>query len=109
MTYEPVYTRTPRNAFVPSPVFVGIVAVFVASGVMTWTRFGNVGIDVFLFILSGWLISLCLHEYAHAVLRYFSGDLTVAGRGYLRLNPLKYPHHLLSTVLPVIAVILGGI
>ncbi|GAA4970692.1 site-2 protease family protein [Actinoplanes utahensis] len=109
MTYEPVYTRTPRNAFVPSPVFVGIVAVFVASGVMTWSGFGNIGLDVFLFIISGWLISLCLHEYAHAVLGYFSGDLTVADRGYLRLNPLKYTHPLLSIVLPVIVVILGGI
>ncbi|MDI6098030.1 site-2 protease family protein [Actinoplanes sp. NEAU-A12] len=109
MTYEPVYTRTPRNAFVPSPIFVGIVAVFVASGVMTWTRFGNIGIDVFLFVISGWLISLCLHEYAHAVFGYFSGDLTVADRGYLRLNPLKYTHPLMSIVLPVIVVILGGI
>ena len=109
MTYEPVYTRTPRNAFVPSPVFVGIVAIFVVSGVMTWTRFGNVGIDVFLFVISGWIISLCLHEYAHAITGYFSGDLTVADRGYLRLNPLKYTHPLLSIVLPVIVVILGGI
>ncbi|GIE76105.1 site-2 protease family protein [Actinoplanes philippinensis] len=109
MTYEPVYTRTPRNAFVPSPVFVGIVAVFVVSGVMTWTKFGNVGFDVFLFVISGWIISLCLHEYAHAITGYFSGDLTVADRGYLRLNPLKYTHPLLSIVLPVIVVILGGI
>ncbi|MEU4624303.1 site-2 protease family protein [Actinoplanes sp. NPDC023801] len=109
MTYEPVYTRTPRNAFVPSPVFVGIVAVFAVSGVMTWTNFGNIKLDVFLFIISGWLISLCLHEYAHAVLGYFSGDVTVADRGYLRLNPLKYTHPLLSIVLPVIVVILGGI
>jgi Zn-dependent protease len=109
VTYEPVYTRTPRNAFVPSPVFVGIVAVFVVTGVMTWTNFGNVGFDVFLFVISGWIISLCLHEYAHAVTGYFSGDLTVAERGYLRLNPLKYTHPLLSIVLPVIVVILGGI
>jgi Zn-dependent protease len=109
VTYEPVYTRTPRNAFVPSPVFVGIVAVFAVSGVMTWTNFGNVKFDVFLFILSGWLISLCLHEYAHAVLGYFSGDLSVAERGYLRLNPLKYTHPLLSIVLPVVMVVLGGI
>ncbi|GIF11778.1 site-2 protease family protein [Actinoplanes teichomyceticus] len=109
MTYEPVYTRTPRNAFVPSPVFVGIVAIFAVSGVLTWTRYGNVGFDVFLFVISGWLISLCLHEYAHAVAAYFSGDLTVAERGYLRLNPLKYTHPLLSIVLPVIVVILGGI
>ncbi|MEV6346028.1 site-2 protease family protein [Actinoplanes sp. NPDC051851] len=109
MTYEPVYTRTPRNAFVPSPVFVGIVAIFAVSGVMTWTRFGNIGIDAFLFVISGWLVSLCLHEYAHAVSAYLSGDLTVAERGYLRLNPLKYTHPVLSIVLPVIVVILGGI
>ncbi|GIF04509.1 site-2 protease family protein [Actinoplanes siamensis] len=109
MTYEPVYTRTPRNAFVPSPVFVAIVAIFAVSGVMIWTRFGNVGFDAFLFVVSGWLVSLCLHEYAHAVAAYFSGDLTVAERGYLRLNPLKYTSPLLSIVLPVVVVILGGI
>ncbi len=109
MTYEPVYTRTPRNAFVPSPVFVAIVAIFAVSGVMVWTKFGNVGFDAFLFVVSGWLVSLCLHEYAHAVAAYFSGDLTVAERGYLRLNPLKYTSPLLSIVLPVVVVILGGI
>ena len=109
MTYEPVYTRTPRNAFVPSPVFVGIVAVFVVSGVMTWSHFGNVKVDVFLFIVTGWLVSLCLHEYAHALAGFFSGDKTVADRGYLRLNPLKYTHPLLSIVLPLVIVVLGGI
>ena len=109
MTYEPVYTRTPRNAFVPSPVFVGIVAVFLVSGWMTYTGFGNVRVDVFLFVVTGWLVSLCLHEYAHALAGYFSGDKTVAERGYLRLNPLKYTSPLLSIVLPVVVVILGGI
>lgn len=109
MTYEPVYTRTPRNAFVPSPVFVGILAVFVVSGWMTWARFGNVRIDVFLFIVTGWLVSLCLHEYAHALAGFASGDKTVAERGYLRLNPLKYTNPLLSIVLPVVVVVLGGI
>jgi Zn-dependent protease len=109
VTYEPVYTRTPRNAFLPSPVFVGIVAVFLVSGGMTWARFGNVRVDVFLFVITGWLVSLCLHEYAHAVVGFFAGDKTVADRGYLRLNPLKYTSPLLSIVLPVVVVILGGI
>ena len=109
MTYEPVYTRTPRNAFVPSPVFVGIVAVFGVSGWMTWAGFGNVRVDVFLFVVTGWLVSLCLHEYAHALVGFFSGDKSVADRGYLRLNPLKYTSPLLSIVLPVVVVILGGI
>jgi len=109
VTYEPVYTRTPRNAFIPSPVFVGIVAVFAVSGWMTWTGFGNVRVDVFLFVVTGWLVSLCLHEYAHALAGYFSGDRSVADRGYLRLNPLKYTSPLLSIVLPVVVVVLGGI
>jgi Zn-dependent protease len=109
VTYEPVYTRTPRNAFIPSPVFVGIVAVFLVSGWMAWARFGNVKVDVFLFIVTGWLVSLCLHEYAHALAGFFSGDKSVADRGYLRLNPLKYTSPLLSIVLPVVVVILGGI
>ncbi|OJF09603.1 site-2 protease family protein [Couchioplanes caeruleus] len=99
----------PRSAFVPSPVFVGILALVGVSGWMTWTGYGNVRVDVFLLVLSGWVLSLCLHEYAHAVVAYFSGDRGVADRGYLRLDPLKYSHPLLSIVLPLVAVLLGGI
>jgi Zn-dependent protease len=101
--------RVPRNAFVPSPVFVGIVALTAVSGWMTWTGYGNVRVDVFLLVICGWLVSLCLHEYAHALMAYAAGDRGVAERGYLRLNPLKYTHPILSIVLPIIAVILGGI
>ena len=54
-------------------------------------------------------MSLCLHEYAHAVVAYRAGDRDVAHRGYLTLNPLKYTHPLLSIVLPVVVVLLGGI
>jgi Zn-dependent protease len=100
--------RVPRSAFIPSPVFVGLVALTVVSGWMTWTGFGNVRVDVFLMVISGWLVSLCLHEYAHAIVAFFAGDRSVADRGYLRLNPLKYTHPLLSIVLPVIAVVVGG-
>jgi Zn-dependent protease len=109
VTYEPVSTRRPSNAFVPSPIFIGIVAVFGVSAFMAWTGFGNVGVDVFLFVVSGWQVSLCLHEYGHAVVGYFSGDHSVADKGYLRLNPLKYTNIFLSIVLPVVFVILGGI
>ena len=109
MVSFPVSVNTPKNAFVPSPVFVGIVALTAVSGWMAWTGFGNVRVDVFLFIICGWLLSLCLHEYAHAIVAYFSGDRGVAERGYLRLNPLKYTSPVLSIVLPIIAVVLGGI
>jgi Zn-dependent protease len=98
-----------REAFRPSVLFLALVALFVTSAVMAWYRFGNVRLDVFLFVVSGWLVSLCLHEYAHALVAFRSGDLAVAERGYLTLNPLKYSHPLLSIVLPVVVVLLGGI
>jgi Zn-dependent protease len=102
--------RSARGAaFRPSPIFLGIVALFIVTAIMTWTEFGNVRIDVFLFVLAGWVVSLCLHEYAHALSAYLSGDRSVASRGYLTLNPLKYTHPFLSIVLPLIFVILGGI
>ncbi|MEV4759196.1 site-2 protease family protein [Micromonospora sp. NPDC049559] len=99
----------PREAFRPSPIFLTLVALFVASGVMAWNRYGNVRFDVFLFVVSGWLVSLCLHEYAHALVAFRAGDREVAHRGYLTLNPLKYSNVLLSIIFPVVIVLLGGI
>jgi Zn-dependent protease len=109
VSYQVSSPRAPKNAFVPSPVFVGILALTAVAAWMTWTGYGNVRVDVFLLVVAGWVLSLCLHEYAHAIVAYFSGDRGVADRGYLRLNPLKYTHPILSIVLPLVAVILGGI
>lgn len=99
----------PRDAFRPSAVFLGILAVFLAAGVLAWQEIGNNGVDVFLFVVAGWLVSLCVHEYAHAIVAYRAGDIGVAHRGYLRLNPLKYANPVLSIALPLLFIILGGI
>ncbi|MBO4210190.1 site-2 protease family protein [Micromonospora echinofusca] len=106
---EPLLLGVPRAAFRPSPVFLALVALFVTTGALTWHRVGNVRLDVFGFVVSGWLVSLCLHEYAHALVAFRAGDRSVAHRGYLTLNPLKYSHPLLSIALPVVVVLLGGI
>ncbi|WP_424214026.1 site-2 protease family protein [Streptomyces sp. BI20] len=93
-----------------SPVFLGIVAVMAVTGWAVWTDYAeSIGLAVFLFVTSAWIVSLCLHEYAHARTALHSGDLSVGARGYLTLNPLKYTHALLSIVLPVLFVILGGL
>jgi Zn-dependent protease len=92
----------------PSGVFLALVAVLVVSAWLTWTGFGNVRLDAFLLIGSGWLVSLCLHEFGHAYLAYRFGDHSVVDRGYLTLNPLKYSNVLLSLVLPLVFVLLGG-
>jgi Zn-dependent protease len=76
---------------------------------MAWQEFGNAIFNVILFVLAGWVVSLSLHEYAHARYAYHSGDRAVAERGYLTLNPLKYTHPVLSIGLPLLFLLLGGI
>jgi len=62
-----------------------------------------------LFVAGGWVTSLCLHEFSHAMVAYLGGDTSVARAGYLSLNPLKYTHPVLSIVLPLVFLFLGGI
>ncbi|MGW1977429.1 site-2 protease family protein [Streptomyces sp. NPDC001889] len=93
-----------------SPVFLGITAVMAVTAWAVWTDFSaSPGLAVFLFVTSAWIVSLCLHEYAHARTALHSGDLSIGAKGYLTLNPLAYTHAMLSLVLPVLFVILGGI
>lgn len=63
----------------------------------------------FLIVLIGWVFSLCLHEFSHALVAYLGGDWTVREKGYLTFNPLKYTHPLYSLVLPLIFLVMGGI
>jgi Zn-dependent protease len=99
----------PREAFRPSALFLCILALFAVSGAMTWLGFGSVRLDIFLFVIAGWVLSLCLHEYAHALTAYRAGDTGVVQRGYLTLNPLRYTHWLLSLALPLFFLVIGGI
>jgi Zn-dependent protease len=64
---------------------------------------------VFAFVFAGWIFSLCLHEFSHALTAYLGGDKSVKDKGYLTFNPLKYTHPVLSIVYPLIFLLLGGI
>jgi Zn-dependent protease len=64
---------------------------------------------VFIVVIIGWIFSLCLHEFSHALVAYYGGDTTVKDKGYLSFNPLKYTHPMLSIVIPLIFLALGGI
>jgi Zn-dependent protease len=108
VAYRPA-TWQRRAAFRPSGLFLGLVAAFIGSGWLAWGGYGNARLDVVLFVVSGWLVSLCLHEFGHALTAYRSGDHAVAARGYLTLNPLKYSNVLLSLILPLAFLLIGGI
>jgi len=63
----------------------------------------------FTIVFFGWIFSLCLHEFSHALVAYYGGDHTVREKGYLTFNPLKYTHPLFSIVLPMVFLMMGGI
>jgi Zn-dependent protease len=63
----------------------------------------------FTIVLLGWIFSLCLHEFSHALVAYHGGDTTVREKGYLTFNPLKYTHPVFSIILPLLFLLMGGI
>lgn len=63
----------------------------------------------FFSVLVGWVFSLCLHEFSHALVAYLGGDWTVREKGYLTFNPLKYTHPVFSLLLPLLFLLMGGI
>jgi len=63
----------------------------------------------FLIVIAGWIFTLCLHEFSHALVALWGGDWTVREKGYLTFNPLRYTHPVYSLLLPMIFLLLGGI
>ncbi len=97
----------------PSPIFLGLVGLTALGGVLAWLSGASVRplsyAGVFIFVIAGWLVSLCLHEFGHAFTAWRFGDHDVAVRGYLTLDPRRYSHPALSLLLPMIIILLGGI
>ncbi len=64
---------------------------------------------VFVMAFAGWAVSLCLHEFGHAIVAYRGGDTSVAMKGYLTLDIRRYTDAGYSFVLPLIILLIGGI
>jgi Zn-dependent protease len=106
-------TKPARHSVRPSPIFLAIVAVTALGGALAWWDGAELGTlahaGVFILVIAGWTVSLCLHEFGHAVTAWRFGDRDIAVRGYLSLDPRRYSHPLLSLGLPMLFVALGGI
>ncbi|NKE63052.1 site-2 protease family protein [Lentzea sp. PSKA42] len=99
-----------RSAVRPSPLFLGLLAATVAGGALTLLE-GDVAIiaGTILFVLAGWAVTLCLHEFGHAAVAYKGGDFSVRDKGYLTLDIRHYTDPVLSIVLPLVLLAFGGI
>lgn len=107
--FMPADVKPERVSFVPSPVFALLLLATGVTGYLCYQPAYASEIMVFLFVTLGWIVTLSLHEFAHALVAYLEGDWSVANKGYLSLNPLKYTQSFLSIVLPVIFLAMGGI
>ena len=100
-----------RGALGVSPVFAIPVGAMILGGAGLWLGVAP-GLTLplsLLFVVGGWVTSLCIHEFGHAFIAYLGGDRSVAAAGYLSLNPLRYTHPLLSIALPIVFLLIGGI
>jgi Zn-dependent protease len=93
-----------------SPIFLGLVLVTAGGGALTLlgTRIA-VTAGIVILVLAGWAVSLCLHEFAHALVADRCGDHSVRGLGYLTLDIRRYANIGLTFVLPMLFLLIGGI
>ncbi|WP_018682355.1 site-2 protease family protein [Actinokineospora enzanensis] len=99
-----------RSAVRPSPIFLALLAVTVGGACLTliddvtaWHA------GIFILVAGGWAVSLCLHEFGHAVVAYRGGDREIYFKGYLNLDIRRYTDPVLSLVLPLVFLAIGGI
>jgi Zn-dependent protease len=89
--------------------FLVLLAIFLGFGAVLYTGASKNSAVAIGFVVAGWVISLCLHESAHALAAFFGGDRSVVGKGYLSLDPMAYTHPMLTFGLPILYLLIGGI
>jgi Zn-dependent protease len=92
----------------PNP-FVGpaILVAWLALG--AWIVRQPSGPAVFAFVMVGWILSVMVHEFSHAATAWLGGDRTVTEKGYLSFDPRRYGDLGVSLVIPLLALVMGGI
>ena len=91
-------------------MFLALLAVTIGGALLTLVE-DDVAVKagVFLLVIGGWAVSLCLHEFGHAIVAFRGGDREVYFKGYLTLDPRRYTDPVLSLLMPLLLLAIGGI
>jgi Zn-dependent protease len=101
---EPAAPPKPRNL-----VGLGILLAWIGLGAALQASPTLTGPLTFGFVMVGWVLSVMAHEFSHALVAWLGGDHTVAEKGYLSFDPRRYGDLGTSLVIPLLALIMGGI
>ncbi|HKP79223.1 MAG TPA: site-2 protease family protein [Phenylobacterium sp.] len=105
MTAVPAKPAAPPNNLIG----LGLLAAFAACGAALVLTPPVKTPLTFAFILTGWVLAVMAHEFAHAGVAFLAGDHTVRDKGYLSFDPRRYGDLGTSLAIPLIALALGGI
>ena len=108
MCYAHPVTQAPLPLPQSNP-FIGPAILLAWLGLGTLVLAYPSGLAAFGFIMVGWILSVMTHEFSHAAVAWLGGDHTVAEKGYLSFDPRRYGDLGDSLVLPLLALVMGGV
>lgn len=105
MTGSPGHVRSMDEPGLSTNVLlVGLIFSGVGFGIGTGALAGSGA--AFVFLMAGWVLGLCLHEYGHARAARVWG---LPRTGALTLDPLRAPNPVATMLLPVLFTVMGGV
>jgi len=63
----------------------------------------------FVFVMSGWILAVGVHEFCHAWVAWRGGDYSVVDKGYLSFDIRRYGNLQTTLIFPLLVLALGGI
>lgn len=102
-------TAVPSKAAPKPNPFVGPAILMGWLGLGAWLLAQPTGLGVFAFVMVGWILSVMVHEFSHAATAWLGGDRTVTEKGYLSFDPRRYGDLGVSLVIPLLALVMGGV
>lgn len=88
--------------------FRWLLLLVAVSGLLLFTGSSDAGPVVFVFVMAGWVVSICIHEFGHALVAWYGGDHAIPSQGYLTFDPARYVDPINSLLWPSLLVVIGA-
>lgn len=88
--------------------FRWLLLIVAVAGALLFTGSTDAGPVVFVFVMAGWVASICVHEFGHAFAARLGGDHSATTAAYLDFDPARYIDPVGSLLWPALLVAIGG-